>query len=159
MNGSAAGHTTTTDSCSQHTGKGRRAATNNVELVADQSDRPARPRLPTSPMSPEREGSRQGRTPSFISRQRLALHQSPARARLPLARHPTPAHPALPSPHQRQGRALHPDPASRMGLRATVSDQYTPNQRTRPLARPLQLHPTPRHPQPQTARHAPDKRD
>jgi hypothetical protein len=28
-----------------------------------------------------------------------------------------PAHPPLPAPHQREGRALHPDPARRLGLR------------------------------------------
>ena len=38
------------------------AATNNVELAAHQSERPARPRLPTTPHVPEAPCSRQGRT-------------------------------------------------------------------------------------------------
>jgi hypothetical protein len=37
------------------------------------------------------------------------------RRRLPLPRHPPPAHPFLHSAHQRQSRALHPDRPARMG--------------------------------------------
>ena len=40
-----------------------------------------------------------------------------ARARLQDARDQTPAHPPLPSAHERQSRALHPHPARRLGLR------------------------------------------
>ena len=42
-------------------------------------------------------------------RQRLLLPLRRSRRRLPRARHPPPPHPPLPAPHQRQGRALHPD--------------------------------------------------
>ncbi|MGH7346249.1 MAG: integrase core domain-containing protein [Candidatus Rokuibacteriota bacterium] len=38
------------------------AATNNVELAAHQSDRPARPRLPSTPLVPEAPCSGRGRT-------------------------------------------------------------------------------------------------
>ena len=38
------------------------ARTNNVELAAHQSERPARPRLPTKPQNPGTRSSRQGRT-------------------------------------------------------------------------------------------------
>ena len=46
-----------------------------------------------------------------------AYRSAVARARLPRARPQAPAHPALPAAHQRQGRALHPHPARRLGLR------------------------------------------
>ncbi len=50
-------------------------------------------------------------------RQRLGLPLHDPRLRLPRARRPPPAHPALPAAHQRQGRTLHPHPARRLGLR------------------------------------------
>jgi len=50
-------------------------------------------------------------------RQRLGLPLHPARHRLPRPRNPPHPHPALPAPHQRQSRALHPHPAGRLGLR------------------------------------------
>ena len=50
-------------------------------------------------------------------RQRLRLRLRSARARLPQARHPPPAHASLPPADERQGRALHPHPARGLGLR------------------------------------------
>ena len=38
------------------------------------------------------------------------------------ARDQAPPHPALPAPHQRQSRALHPDPPGRMGLRRQLPE-------------------------------------
>ena len=43
--------------------------------------------------------------------------------RLQSARHPTPPNTALPAPNQRQGRALHPHPARRLGLRRDLPHQ------------------------------------
>ena len=48
----------------------------------------------------------QGR--AAADRQRIRLPLDRARDRLPRAWHPPPAHPPLPAPDQRQGRALHP---------------------------------------------------
>jgi transposase InsO family protein len=47
---------------SAHPGQVAGAATNNVELAAHQSERPARPRLPTKPQVPGTRSSRQGQT-------------------------------------------------------------------------------------------------
>ncbi len=60
-------------------------------------------------------------------RQRLQLRQEPltARAARP-PRHPPPHHPALPAPHQRQGRALPPDDGPRVGLRPRLPHASTP---------------------------------
>ena len=56
-------------------------------------------------------------------RQRLALPLHRPRARLPRARHPPPPHPAPPPADQRQGRALHPHHARRLGLRRDLRHQ------------------------------------
>jgi transposase len=80
-----------------------------------------------------------------------------ARPGLPRARAAPPAHPALPAAHQRQGRALHPDAATRMGLRTPLPHQRRAHSSPPTLAQPLQLHPTTRRPRPQTARHPPDE--
>ena len=58
----AAGHTTGRIRALSTPGKVAGAATNNVELAAHQSDRPARPRLPTMPRVPGARCSRRGRT-------------------------------------------------------------------------------------------------
>jgi transposase len=50
-------------------------------------------------------------------RQRLRLRLRPARTRLSQARHPPPTHSSLPPADERQGRALHPHPPRRLGLR------------------------------------------
>jgi transposase len=51
-------------------------------------------------------------------RQRLGLSLDRARDRLPDDEDQAHPHPALPAPNQRQGRALHPHDARRLGLRA-----------------------------------------
>jgi transposase len=52
-----------------------------------------------------------------LDRQRAGLRLRGPRSRLPRARHPPSAHPSLPATDERQGRALHPHPARRLGLR------------------------------------------
>jgi hypothetical protein len=69
-----------------------------------------------------------------------------------------PTHPALPATHQREGRALHPDTAARVGLRAHLSDKRRANRGAAALADQLQLHKTTRRPQPQAARLTSDER-
>jgi transposase InsO family protein len=62
LSGSAAGHTTQTDTCSQHTGKGRRGG-HEQRRAHSSSVRTACPTAsPKGPNSPEPKGSRQGRT-------------------------------------------------------------------------------------------------
>ena len=57
-------------------------------------------------------------------RQRLRLRLDPACARLPQPRHPALAHPALPTPDQRQGRALHPHARLRLGVRGIYRSSH-----------------------------------
>jgi hypothetical protein len=68
--------------------------------------------------------------------------------------HPHP-HPALPATHQRQSRAIHPDPAPRMGLRTTLAVQPGTPPRAGTMADLLQHQATPRLPRPQAAPHSP----
>ena len=70
-------------------------------------------------------------------------------ARLPRARAPPPPHPALPAPHQRQGRALHPDAAREWAYGAHLRQLSRAHRRAAALARALQLPPTTRLPRPQ----------
>src|SRR5690606_20890072 len=63
---------------------------------------------------------------------------------LPRARHPPPADPAVSAAHQRQGGALHPDPASRVGLCAVLPHLEPAQPSTARLARLLQR-PAPAH--------------
>jgi hypothetical protein len=58
----------------------------------------------------------------------------------------------LPAPHQRESGTLHPDPATRMGLRHRLRQQLAPPPRPSPLAELLQQPTTPQRPQPQDAR-------
>ena len=60
--------------------------------------------------------------------------------------------PALPAPHQRQGRALHPDPAQPLGLRSHLRHLGRAHRGAARLAHLLQLHPTTWLPRPQAAR-------
>ena len=53
-------------------------------------------------------------------------------------RHPAPQNQALPTPHQRQGRALPPDDGPRMGIRARLQLTPRPRRRSATLAPPLQ---------------------
>ena len=79
-------------------------------------------------------------------RQRLRLRLDRARARLQDARDQTPAHPPLPSAHERQSRALHPHPARRLGLRRHLGQLPRAAPRPHRLARLLQSTPTTRLP-------------
>jgi hypothetical protein len=78
----------------------------------------------------------------MTDRQRLSLE--PVRARVPSARAPAPAHPALPTAHQRQGRAFHPDTAARVGLRPPLSRQRQALGGATGMAEVLQLQPSAR---------------
>jgi hypothetical protein len=82
-------------------------------------------------------------------RQRLCLPLNRARDRLPSARHPPSAHPALPTPDQRQSRTVHTHDARRLGLRRDLPRQRRTQRCSRRLARLLQSPPTTRRPQPQ----------
>ena len=87
---------------------------------------------------------------------RLSLRRP--RARLPRTRHPTPPHPALPATNQRQGRALHPHHAQRLGLRRDLP----PSSRERTAALDgwlyhLQPSPTTLSHRPPTAHHPPEQ--
>src|SRR5690606_41176073 len=76
-------------------------------------------------------------------RQRLLL-PPPRLAPLPCRRRPHPqAHPALHAPHERQGRALYPHDARRVGLRPPLPQRGRPPPRVRPLAAHLQSPPAP----------------
>ena len=72
-------------------------------------------------------------------------------------RDPTPPHPPLPTPNQRQSRTIHPHPPRRLGLRRHLPQQRRTQRRSRRLARLLQSPPTTRRPQPQ-ATHRPPPR-
>jgi len=62
-------------------------------------------------------------------RHRLRLPLDRPRARLQGPAHPPPAHPALPPAHQRQGRAVHPHHARRLGLRRALRKLRRANRR------------------------------
>ena len=85
-------------------------------------------------------------------RQRLGLSLRDPRDRLPGARDPTPAHPPLQAPDKRQGRALHPHDARRLGLRRDLPKLGRAHCGARGLAMALQLQTTPRLPRPKTTR-------
>jgi transposase len=70
-------------------------------------------------------------------RQRVRLPLRAARLRLPGPRPPPPAHPPLPAPDQRQGRALHPHHAQRVGLRPHLPPLRRARHRPRRLAMAL----------------------
>jgi transposase len=63
-------------------------------------------------------------------RQRVPLPLDRARDRLPRARRPPPAHPPLPTPDQRQSRAVHPHPALGLGLRRHLPHELRTHGRT-----------------------------
>jgi hypothetical protein len=91
-----------------------------------------------------------GQDDSFMSRQRLLLPGSHPRARPQGAAGQAPAHPPLPAAHQRQGRALHPHPARRLGLRGDLPHLRGTPRRARRLARLLPSTTTTRLPRPPT---------
>ena len=70
--------------------------------------------------------------------------------RLPGARAQAPAHPPAPPADQRQGRALHPHAARRLGLRSDLSQLGGAHSRPRRLALALQLQASTRLPRPPT---------
>ena len=85
--------------------------------------------------------------PSGDDRQRRRLPLDPARPRL---QHPWPAapsHPALPTPHQRQSRTVHPHPAWRLGIRRHLRHIHRAHGSPPRLARALQSPTTTRQPQ------------
>jgi len=84
-------------------------------------------------------------------RQRLRLRLDPARARLQAATDPAHPYPSLPTPHQRQGRAVYPHDAQRLGLRRHLRQLRRTPPSTAGLARLLQSPQTTRFPQPPTA--------
>ena len=86
---------------------------------------------------------------------RLPLNRP--RDRLPRARDPPPPHPPLPTPDQRQSRAVHPHHARRLGLRRDLPRQHRTQRRPRRLARLLQSPPTTRRPQPQATHRSPQR--
>ena len=79
-------------------------------------------------------------------RQRLLLPLPRPRRGLQGARHAPPIHPPLPAPHQRQGRALHPDARQPLGLRRHLRLLGRAHRGATRLADPLQLQPTTRLP-------------
>lgn len=80
----------------------------------------------------------------------LGLHLQALRQDPPGRRRAPHPNPTLPAPHQRQGRALHPDQPARMGLRQAVRLLSPAHRRGRTLDRRLQPPPTPcRHRRPQ----------
>src|SRR6266545_1122272 len=83
-------------------------------------------------------------------RQRLLLPRRHPHARLPSAPDQAPAHPAVPAAHQRQGRALHPHHARRLGLRRDLRQLRRTTASTRWLAQLLQSTTTTRLPRPPT---------
>ena len=87
----------------------------------------------------------------LVRQRRLLPLRAPCRG-LPRARHPPPLHPPLPAPHQRQGRALHPDAHQPLGLRSDLWLLGRANRGASRLARPLQLQQTTWLPRPQGAR-------
>jgi transposase len=91
-----------------------------VEVLADEkaSTAIALPQARARVLRPSRHPRRAG-----DDRQRLGLPLHHPRARLPRDGPAPPAHTALPAAHQRQSRALHPDPAGRLGLRRALRHQ------------------------------------
>jgi hypothetical protein len=76
------------------------------------------------------------------------------RPRLQGTRDQAPAHPPLPAAHERQGRALHPHPARRLGVRGDLRLLRGAPRSAHRLARLLQSPPTTRLPRPPTAARA-----
>ena len=124
---------------------------NNVGLAAHRLVTACPTASPNGPLYPRERHPPGGPGRIFMPRQRPRLPLHPARARLPGAADQAPPHPPLPAPHQRQGRALHPHPTRRLGLRRHLP--LLGRARGRPLrpARLPELTQTTRHPRPPTA--------
>ncbi len=89
--------------------------------------------------------------PASHDRQRLRLPLPSPHRRVRRPPHPSPAHPAIPASDQRQSGAIHPNPATRMGLRHRLSRLTPTTTGTAALARLLQQATTTRSPRPQAA--------
>jgi transposase len=85
-------------------------------------------------------------------RQRLLLSLDRPRGHLPRTHAQTPLHPALPTTHERQSRALHPNAHASLGPRSALRQLHRALGSARRLAHPLQLHTTPWLPRPQATR-------
>ena len=92
----------------------RRLHAARIRRAADRREGHDRDRLPAPRDRLLRTPRREGRTTAYGQWRRLPL--GGARDRLPRAGDPPPAHPPLPTADQRQGGALHPHPARRLGL-------------------------------------------
>ena len=153
MSGRAAGHTTKTDSCSQHTrasrrgGHGQRRARSSSVRSACPTASPNKAPYPGSTMLTV------GSDDSFMPGQRRGIHLGRPRDRLPSAWRQAPAHPSTPAADQRQGRALHSHDARWMGLRAHLPLEHRTHCCAHRLARVLQSPPTTRRSRPPSARH------
>ena len=77
----------------------------------------------------------------LLDRQRCGVPLARLRTRLPGAGHRPLVHPRLPPTDQRQGRAVHPVGAARMGVRLDVPELNASNSSTGQLAASLQLAP------------------
>ena len=120
-----------------------------VEVLADERALP--PRASCDGPSPGSPGM--GITVERVLSDNGACYRSrrPRRGLLG-ARHAPPLHPALPAPHQRQGRALHPDADQPLGLRRDLRLLGRAHRGAAGVARPLQLQERTRLPRSQAAR-------
>ena len=116
-----------------------------VEVLADERARTARLPSPRGALlRPPRDRGR-----ARAHRQWLGLRLGRPRDRLPDAWHPPPEDPALPAADQRQGRALHPHAARRVGLRGHLSQLRGAHGGAPGVAMALQLQASTRLPRPQ----------
>ena len=124
-------------------------------LLADPARREEgeRRRLPQGGGRLLRQPRRHGR--ARHDRQRLLLQIEGLRQGLPRSRPQAHQHQALYAQDQRQGRALHPDRAARMGLCHRLSDFRSPRRRVAGLAAPIQLASSARQPKIQNAYQSP----
>ena len=95
--------------------------------------------------SPWRDG------PAPPHRQRVGLSGAPRARAVPPVERPPAVHPTLSAADQRQGRAVHPDPASRVGVPDALSQLGAPDCRPAPLSPLLQPPASSREPRPTLA--------
>ena len=97
-------------------------------------------------------------TPAGPHRQRPRLLLSDLHPGLCPPSDPPAAHPALPTPHQRKSRTIHPDDAARLGLRGPLPDQRPTQPGPHTLDRVLQPTTTTQRPRSQGPRHTAPRR-
>src|SRR5262249_6480981 len=97
-------------------------------------------------------------SPLSYERQRQLLHLPRLGLRLPPASDQTPAHPTEPAAHERQSRTVHPNTATRMGIRRRLPNEHTPQPGAATVAALLQSAATPRQPRSPTTRKPPTNR-